>query len=85
MSVECVNVCKLAKGDVGGRYDCNALSCAWKAPRVLSGFLASTAHPPQCWSSPIVQAGRRDRGKSVSVYADDAVVFVFSGLKRFVH
>lgn len=64
VSVECVNVCKLAKGDGSGRYDCSALSCAWKAPRVLSGFLASTAHPPQCSSSSILQIGRRNRGKS---------------------
>nr|XP_027127431.1 putative GTP diphosphokinase RSH1, chloroplastic [Coffea arabica] len=44
--VECVNVCKLWKGsDVSGRYECSVLSCAWKAPRALTGFLASTAHP----------------------------------------
>ncbi|KAI5680482.1 hypothetical protein M9H77_01709 [Catharanthus roseus] len=46
VSIECVNVCKLWKGDLSGRYDCSVLSCAWKAPRVLTGFLASTAHPP---------------------------------------
>ncbi|KAI3883919.1 hypothetical protein MKX03_017382 [Papaver bracteatum] len=48
VSVECVNVCKLlSRGDEnGGRYgECNVLSCAWKAPRVLTGFLASTPHP----------------------------------------
>ncbi|XP_027162633.1 putative GTP diphosphokinase RSH1, chloroplastic isoform X1 [Coffea eugenioides] len=44
--VECVNVCKLWKGsDVSGRYECSVLSCAWKAPRALTGFLASTANP----------------------------------------
>ncbi|KAL3517410.1 hypothetical protein ACH5RR_019999 [Cinchona calisaya] len=47
VSVECVNICKLRKGsEVSGRYDCSVLSCAWKAPRALTGFLASTAHPP---------------------------------------
>ncbi|KAL1550264.1 putative GTP diphosphokinase rsh1, chloroplastic [Salvia divinorum] len=47
VSIECVNICKLRKGDVAGRFDCSMLSCASKAPRVLTGFLASTAHPPQ--------------------------------------
>ncbi|CAI9105387.1 OLC1v1004298C1 [Oldenlandia corymbosa var. corymbosa] len=52
VSVEFVNICKLWKGsDVsGGKYDCSVLSCAWKAPRTLTGFLASTPlstpHPP---------------------------------------
>ncbi|GMN37926.1 hypothetical protein TIFTF001_007219 [Ficus carica] len=63
VSLECVSICKLAKGDGSGRYDCNILSCAWKAPRVLTGFLASTAHPPQCSSSSSSYArkGRRTR------------------------
>lgn len=47
VSIECVNICKFWKGDVAGRFDCSMLSCASKAPRVLTGFLASTAHPPQ--------------------------------------
>ncbi|XP_071742582.1 putative GTP diphosphokinase RSH1, chloroplastic [Rutidosis leptorrhynchoides] len=42
--VECVNMCKFFKGDGSGRYDCSAISCAWKAPRALTGFLASTTH-----------------------------------------
>lgn len=46
VSVECVNICKLWKGHVSGRYDCSVLPCAGKAPRALTGFLASTAHPP---------------------------------------
>ncbi|MQM05246.1 hypothetical protein Taro_038054 [Colocasia esculenta] len=46
VSVECVNVCKLSNGDgAGGRYECSVLSCAWKAPRVLTGSLASTTQP----------------------------------------
>ncbi|CAN6468706.1 unnamed protein product [Victoria cruziana] len=43
--MECMNRCKLVHQDVGGRWECSALSCAWKAPRVLSGFLASTTQP----------------------------------------
>ncbi|KAI3829569.1 hypothetical protein L1987_03695 [Smallanthus sonchifolius] len=42
--VECVSICKFSKGDGSGRYDCSVVSCAWKAPRVLTGFLATTAH-----------------------------------------
>ncbi|KAG8389517.1 hypothetical protein BUALT_Bualt02G0237600 [Buddleja alternifolia] len=45
--IECVNICKFWKGDVSGKYECSMLSCASKAPRALTGFLASTAHPPQ--------------------------------------
>ncbi|KAK2965205.1 hypothetical protein RJ640_019960 [Escallonia rubra] len=50
VSVECVSICKLPKGDGSGRYDCSVISCAWKAPRALTGFLASTTHPPHCSS-----------------------------------
>ncbi|EXB33536.1 GTP pyrophosphokinase [Morus notabilis] len=62
VSLECVSICNLPKGDGSGKYDCNILSCAWKAPRVLTGFLASTAHSPQC-SSLLSNArnGRRTR------------------------
>lgn len=43
--VESVNRCKLPKGEGSGvRYECSVLSCAWKAPRALTGSLASTAH-----------------------------------------
>ncbi|XP_022854695.1 putative GTP diphosphokinase RSH1, chloroplastic [Olea europaea var. sylvestris] len=45
VSVECLNIFKFWKGDVSGKYDCSVLSCASKAPRALTGFLASTAHP----------------------------------------
>ncbi|PIA44303.1 hypothetical protein AQUCO_01700125v1 [Aquilegia coerulea] len=46
VSIECLNLCKLAKGDGNGhgKYECSVLSCAWKAPRALTGFLASTTH-----------------------------------------
>lgn len=66
VSLECVNVCKPWKGDGSGRYDCSVLSCAWKAPRVLTGFLASTAHPPQCSWLPYARNGRRNRINNVS-------------------
>ncbi|KAG7018004.1 putative GTP diphosphokinase RSH1, chloroplastic [Cucurbita argyrosperma subsp. argyrosperma] len=57
----CVNICKFSKGEGGGRYDCSVLSCAWKAPRVLTGFLASTTHSPQCSSFLYSRNGKRSR------------------------
>ncbi|XP_065860434.1 putative GTP diphosphokinase RSH1, chloroplastic [Euphorbia lathyris] len=62
-SLECVNLCKLSKGEVNGRYYCSMLSCAWKAPRVLTGSLASTAHPAQCSSLWSGQDDRRNQSK----------------------
>ncbi|KAI3449450.1 hypothetical protein Pfo_006115 [Paulownia fortunei] len=47
VSIGSVNICESWKGDVSGKYDCSILSCASKAPRALTGFLASTARPPQ--------------------------------------
>lgn len=44
VSVECVNICKFRKGEGNGKYDCSVTSCASKAPRALTGFLATTAH-----------------------------------------
>ncbi|XP_058187927.1 putative GTP diphosphokinase RSH1, chloroplastic isoform X1 [Rhododendron vialii] len=86
VSVECVNVCKFSIGDGSGRYDCSALSCAWKAPRALTGFLASTAHSPQCSVSPNQRTGRRNRFKSRceashmgSWYCTEASEFVLPG------
>ncbi|KAF5731422.1 hypothetical protein HS088_TW18G00099 [Tripterygium wilfordii] len=68
VSAECVNKCNLTKGDgIGsGRYDCSMISCAWKAPRALTGFLASTAHPPQCSSLSLLPNRRSNRLKSGS-------------------
>ncbi|KAL7172092.1 hypothetical protein ACSBR2_031730 [Camellia fascicularis] len=66
VSVECVNICNFWKGDTSGsssRYDCSVLSCAWKAPRALTGFLASTAHPHCSASSPYGRTRRRNRIK----------------------
>ncbi|KAJ9543195.1 hypothetical protein OSB04_022902 [Centaurea solstitialis] len=59
VQVECVNTFKFPKGGGSGstRYDCSALSCAWKAPRPLTGFLASTAN-----SSALLH-GQNDRNK----------------------
>ncbi|KAG6528809.1 hypothetical protein ZIOFF_010994 [Zingiber officinale] len=42
---ECANRCKVSKGEGSGRFECSVLSCAWKAPRVLTGSLASTTLP----------------------------------------
>ncbi|KAL0435914.1 UNVERIFIED_CONTAM: putative GTP diphosphokinase RSH1, chloroplastic [Sesamum radiatum] len=47
VAIECVNVCNFWKGDVNGKYDCSMLSCASRAPRVLTGFLATTTYPYQ--------------------------------------
>ncbi|KAI7750762.1 hypothetical protein M8C21_013064, partial [Ambrosia artemisiifolia] len=50
VSLECVSVCKYPKGDGSGsgsgrgRYDCSPVTCAWKAPRALTGSFASTAN-----------------------------------------
>ncbi|CAH2072006.1 unnamed protein product [Thlaspi arvense] len=68
VSVECVNICNLTKGDGNARSDCNALSCAWKAPRALTGFLASTAHPPVCSLYLCGRNGRKSRIKSSYEY-----------------
>nr|XP_016476530.1 PREDICTED: putative GTP diphosphokinase RSH1, chloroplastic isoform X1 [Nicotiana tabacum] len=70
VSIECVNICKSWKGDVSGRFDCSVLSCAWKAPRALTGFLASTTHPSQCSSTPY-RYGRRNRLHRCRCYTSD--------------
>ncbi|XP_068663177.1 putative GTP diphosphokinase RSH1, chloroplastic [Aristolochia californica] len=59
VSVECVNLCKLSKGDGTGRFECNSLSCAWKAPRVLTGFLASTTQSQSSLQDVRPNGGRR--------------------------
>ncbi|KAL3360251.1 hypothetical protein AABB24_016643 [Solanum stoloniferum] len=71
VSIECVNICKSWKGDVSGRLECSVLSCAWKAPRALTGLLASTAHPSQCSSTPFGRYGRRDRLRRCRCYTSD--------------
>ncbi|CAO2824366.1 unnamed protein product [Amaranthus hypochondriacus] len=51
VSVECVSVCKLKISRGEGRYDCSVFSCAWKAPRTLTGSLASTTQSSSsCYS-----------------------------------
>lgn len=62
-SIECVSICKVWKGDVSGRNDCSVLSCAWKAPRSLTGFLASTAHSTQCSVLPLGQTSWGNRSR----------------------
>nr|ADN23834.1 RSH1 [Ipomoea nil]QCS14097.1 RelA/SpoT-like 1 [Ipomoea nil] len=59
VSVECVNICKFWNSVVSGRLNCNVLPCASKAPRALTGLLASTAHPPQFCAGSYGRAGRR--------------------------
>lgn len=59
VSVECVNICKFPKGEGNGKYDCSTTSCAWKAPRALTGFLASTAHSSLVSVSGFGPSGRR--------------------------
>uniref|UniRef100_K4A705 Putative GTP diphosphokinase RSH1, chloroplastic n=1 Tax=Setaria italica TaxID=4555 RepID=K4A705_SETIT len=63
-SLECVSSCRAASWKGGGRpYECSVLSCAWNAPRALTGALASTA---QCSSCGHTEAGGgwRRRGRS---------------------
>ncbi|XP_027351830.1 putative GTP diphosphokinase RSH1, chloroplastic isoform X2 [Abrus precatorius] len=88
VSLECVNACKLWRADGNGKFDCSLLSCAWKAPRVLTGFLASTTHPHQCSSLSNGRNGRRNRYNFgceafsvVGSYPDEALDIVL--LARF--
>ncbi|KAL2540471.1 putative GTP diphosphokinase RSH1 [Abeliophyllum distichum] len=80
VSVECVNKCKVWKGDVSGRYDYSVLSCASKAPRTLTGFLASTAQPPQACGRASKRihiqsrSGRHNLGGLYSYEASDFVL-----------
>nr|CAB3495997.1 unnamed protein product [Digitaria exilis] len=63
-SLECVSSCRAGSWKGGGRpYECSVLSCAWNAPRALTGALASTA---QCSSCGHAEAGGgwRRRGRS---------------------
>ncbi|KAJ0691661.1 putative GTP diphosphokinase [Helianthus annuus] len=76
VSLECVSVCKYPKADGSGsgsgRYDCSSVTCAWKAPRVLTGSLASTAngqserrirHANRCEASDRLSSRRLVRSK----------------------
>ncbi|KAF5762815.1 putative GTP diphosphokinase [Helianthus annuus] len=76
VSLECVSVCKYPKADGSGsgsgRYDCSSVTCAWKAPRVLTGSLASTAngqserrirHAHRCEASDRLSSRRPVRSK----------------------
>ncbi|KAJ0453627.1 putative GTP diphosphokinase [Helianthus annuus] len=78
VSLECVSVCKYPKADGSGsgsgsgRYDCSSVTCVWKAPRVLTGSLASTAngqserrirHAHRCEASDRLSSRRPIRSK----------------------
>uniref|UniRef100_A0A0D9VTU7 TGS domain-containing protein n=1 Tax=Leersia perrieri TaxID=77586 RepID=A0A0D9VTU7_9ORYZ len=69
-SVECVSSCGAASwkgggGGGGGRpYECSVLSCAWNAPRALTGAFASTAQCSSCSHAAEAGAGWRRRGRS---------------------
>ncbi|KAJ1412596.1 TGS-like [Sesbania bispinosa] len=92
VSLECVNVCNLWRGDGSGRYDCSLLSCAWKAPRVLTGFLASTAHPHHSSSTLNGRNGRRNRYNFaceaysiVGSYPDESLdIMLLDGVSRSI-
>ncbi|GAA0172191.1 kinase [Lithospermum erythrorhizon] len=62
-SIECVSIFKVWKGDVSGKNDCSVLSCAWKAPRSLTGLFASTAHSTQCSVFPLGQTSWGNRSR----------------------
>lgn len=74
--VECVNICKFAKGDLNRKYDFCIYSCAWRAPRALKGFLTSTENPLQCFK-PYGNFGRQGRFQvCVVILSDLYVVFL---------
>lgn len=63
-SLECVSSCRAASWKGGGRpYECSVLSCAWNAPRALTGALASTTQCSSCGHAE-AGAGWRRRGRS---------------------
>ncbi|KAK3147292.1 hypothetical protein QOZ80_3BG0280570 [Eleusine coracana subsp. coracana] len=63
-SLECVSSCRAASWKGGGRpYECSVLSCAWNAPRALTGALASTTQCSSC-SHTEARGGWRRRGRS---------------------
>ncbi|GAB2281768.1 Putative GTP diphosphokinase rsh1, chloroplastic [Dionaea muscipula] len=67
VSVECVSICHLSRGGGSGagggmaswRHDCSAISCAWKAPRALTGSLATTTQTSSCSCSFFYRKNRR--------------------------
>ncbi|GMI69449.1 RELA/SPOT homolog 1, RELA-SPOT HOMOLOG 1, RELA/SPOT HOMOLOG 1 [Hibiscus trionum] len=80
VSLECVNICKLTKGEGSVRFDCSLLSCASKAARALTGFLASTANYSHSFSFTYSRHGRRARIRSAldagGWYSTDVSEFV---------
>ncbi|KAM0842415.1 hypothetical protein ACQ4PT_058382 [Festuca glaucescens] len=65
-SLECVSSCRSSSWKVGGGggrpYECSVLSCAWNAPRALTGALASTTQCSSCSHAEGLGGGRR-RGR----------------------
>nr|XP_043635587.1 putative GTP diphosphokinase RSH1, chloroplastic isoform X2 [Erigeron canadensis] len=61
--VECVKLCKYTKGGGSGtgKGDCSPISCAWKAPRALTGLLASTASSSAFYYEKRIWRGDRRR------------------------
>ncbi|XP_062211215.1 putative GTP diphosphokinase RSH1, chloroplastic [Phragmites australis] len=63
-SLECVSSSRAASWKGGGRpYECSVLSCAWNAPRALTGALASTTQCSSCGHGE-AGGGWRRRGRS---------------------
>uniref|UniRef100_A0A453I4L8 Uncharacterized protein n=1 Tax=Aegilops tauschii subsp. strangulata TaxID=200361 RepID=A0A453I4L8_AEGTS len=64
-SLECASSCRAlwkGGGGAGRPYECSVLSCAWNAPRALTGALASTTQCSSCSHAEAVGGGRR-RGR----------------------
>uniref|UniRef100_I1PB64 Putative GTP diphosphokinase RSH1, chloroplastic n=1 Tax=Oryza glaberrima TaxID=4538 RepID=I1PB64_ORYGL len=63
-SLECVSSCRASWRGGGRPYECSVLSCAWNAPRALTGALASTTAQCSSCSHAEAGAGWRRRGRS---------------------
>ena len=64
-SLDCVSSCRSSwkvGGSAGRPYECSVLSCAWNAPRALTGALASTTQCSSCSHAEGLGGGRR-RGR----------------------
>ncbi|KAL8143060.1 hypothetical protein V2J09_016092 [Rumex salicifolius] len=85
VSVECVNACNLSRVEGGsGWYDCSVLSCAWKAPRALTGSLASTPNP-SCSSSLHSRRNRSSRFNCMRKVSDVVSISSFTDSLRSSH
>lgn len=88
VSFEAVNVCKVIKLDTGSRSECSILSCAWKAPRVLSGSFASTtqSRPSSADGDGLRKAGGRNRSHQCArcVVSRDDIPFTGESCSKYV-